>query len=98
MEEYKAKSALETIQLETNLSAKFIPMIQPNNSEQIILDELNTHAEQCAEILQSVFRKLVIEMLELKRSSLQGGEHAGSNQTDIPSNDCIIVYIVRRIK
>ncbi|MCK5663411.1 MAG: hypothetical protein KAI17_07985 [Thiotrichaceae bacterium] len=57
------------MQLETKLSAKFITDNPCTPEEQISLDALNMHTEEIAEKLQSTFRLLIIEMLEIKRAN-----------------------------
>ena len=56
------------IALETNLSARFISKVNLSPEEQASLDALNFHAEEITQRLQSVFRTLVTEMLDLKRA------------------------------
>lgn len=61
------------MQLRTEVHAKFVTL-QPldNPQQQASLDALNQHAEDICQILQPIFSRLVIEMLELKRKT-----HAG---------------------
>jgi hypothetical protein len=54
--------------LETKLVARFINPNDDISAEEIIsLNALNTHTEAVAEQLQTAFRLLIVEMLELKR-------------------------------
>jgi hypothetical protein len=66
---------INEMQMETNLSVKFIYAATPTKEEQASLDALNIHADDIAESLQTVFRALVIEMLSLKRKTHTGGEN-----------------------
>lgn len=53
--------------LETNLSAKFIATGLRTAAEIKSMDSLNKHAEEITERLQQVFRLLIVEMLDIKR-------------------------------
>lgn len=60
----------QQIQLETCISARFIPMLPPATpAEQASIDAMNHHAAEITERLQETFRLLVIEMMDIKREA-----------------------------
>lgn len=62
------------LELRTELTAKFIsPVPCATPEEQMSLDALNHHAEEIAERLQTAFRLLITEMLDVKRVALKEG-------------------------
>lgn len=90
-------NATNPMQLRTEIHAKFMTMQPPSPQQQVIMDRLNAAAEQVCEVLQPVFRLLVIEMLQMKRDALLntgvppkkqniGDSHARLNSTVLPSN------------
>ena len=58
------------MQLSTEIHAKFITLYEPDPQTQTKLNRLNQYAEEICETLQPIFRRLIIEMLELKRQTL----------------------------
>jgi hypothetical protein len=81
---------MSQLQLETNITAKFISLSPLSPQEQISLDALNIHAYEITERLQPVLRLLVAEMLDIKREQFTTTKeeyYAGSQQTDLSSND-----------
>ena len=69
-----------TIQLQTEISAKFVEDGQLTSERQTSLDALNINAEEVCNTLQPIFQQLIIEMLELKRQAFAtgGNNNAGS--------------------
>lgn len=68
------------LQLQTEISAKFVEDGQLTPERQASLDALNINTEEVCNTLQPIFQQLIIEMLELKRQAFAtgGNNNAGS--------------------
>ena len=71
---------MKNLQMRTTITCQFIPMAPPTPEEQVSLDALNHHAEDCAERMQTAVQLLIAEMLDIKREQFSTPKEASADE------------------